>query len=90
MEQGVISEACGNQSPPPPPGTGLHNVAGEVQQVGRDLDEVVQQAVFGLRERLATLAALTLQARVAALAQAHVGLHADATVAARGLTAGYK
>ena len=66
----------------------LYDVAGQVQQVGGHVDEVVQDAVLLLVIRQARLALFTLGAGVAPLAQALIGLHAHASVATAGLTLG--
>lgn len=62
--------------------TALYDVAGQVQEVRGHADDVAQQAVLLLVVGHSPLALLALVPRVAALAQALVGLHADAAVAA--------
>lgn len=69
--------------------TALYNVAGQVQEVRGHADDVAQQAVLLLVVGQAPLALLALVPRVAALAQALVGLHADAAVAAGRLALGW-
>lgn len=66
----------------------LYDVAGEVQEVRGHVDDVAQQAVLLLVVGHAPLALLALVPGVAALAQALVGLHADAAVATGRLTLG--
>lgn len=68
--------------------TALYDVAGQVQEVRGHVDDVAQQAVLLLVVGHPPLALLALVPRVAALAQALVGLHADAAVAAGRLTLG--
>lgn len=68
--------------------TALYDVAGQVQEVRGHVDDVAQQAVFLLVVGHAPLALLALVPGVAALAQALVGLHADAAVAAGRLALG--
>lgn len=66
----------------------LYDVAGQVQEVRGHADDVAQQALLLLVVGHAPLALLTLVPGVAALAQALVGLHADAAVAAGRLALG--
>lgn len=68
--------------------TALYDVAGQVQEVRGHVDDVAQQAVLLLVVGHAPLALLALVPGVAALAQALVGLHADAAVAAGRLALG--
>lgn len=74
--------------PPSPLPTLLYDIAGQVEEVRRHVDEAVQDAVFLLVVGHAPLALLALGAGIAALAQALVGLHTHSSVAAGRLTFG--
>lgn len=66
----------------------LYDIAGQVKEVRRHVNEVVQYAVFLLVIGHVPLTLLTLGPRIATLAQALVGLHAHSSVAAGWLTFG--
>lgn len=83
-----LSGDGGRHPPTHPPRALLYDVAGQVEEVRRHVDEVVQDAVLLLVVGHAPLALLTLGPRIATLAQALVGLHTHSSVAAGWLTFG--
>lgn len=68
----------------------LYNITGEVQQVRRHVNDVLQDAVFLTVPSCSSLSFLALTAGESFLAETLVGLHADPTVTTGGFAFGCK